>query len=236
MRLFKYFAAYADLVVTIEGWLGHLAGQLGRPLRLVLMAGSYEADWYVPTVTELSSSLTGRSGRAESPELLGASVRAPLPRRARRVLLAAVLGSLGPVTQKETAAILLPAVRSRDPELRAAAARGLGAQLPASPAVAALLGCLEDPEPPVRRAAARALLSRKVADARVPTRETLLAHEAISRQAWKEVFALGDAALPALAVALAGRYEPVRREARWAMGRLLAGRAAARRQELQPAP
>ena len=35
MRLFKYFAAYADLVVTVEGWMMHSAYNLGRPFRLV---------------------------------------------------------------------------------------------------------------------------------------------------------------------------------------------------------
>ena len=35
MRLFKYFAGYADLVVTVEGWLMHIAYAMGRPFRLL---------------------------------------------------------------------------------------------------------------------------------------------------------------------------------------------------------
>ena len=34
MRLFTYFAVSADLVVTVEGRMAHLAYTLGRPFRL----------------------------------------------------------------------------------------------------------------------------------------------------------------------------------------------------------
>src|SRR5262245_32072421 len=34
MRFFKYFVSYADLVVTVEGWMMHLAYHLGKPYRI----------------------------------------------------------------------------------------------------------------------------------------------------------------------------------------------------------
>jgi hypothetical protein len=44
MRQFKYFASYADVVITVEGWMMHLAYALGRPFRL-LMAPYSAHDW-----------------------------------------------------------------------------------------------------------------------------------------------------------------------------------------------
>ena len=46
VRLFKYFASYADLIVTVEGWLAHLAYLLGRPFRLFVAAGSFDSSWF----------------------------------------------------------------------------------------------------------------------------------------------------------------------------------------------
>ena len=46
MRMFKYFALYADLIVTVEGWLAHLAYNLGRPMRLFLAAGSFSSEYH----------------------------------------------------------------------------------------------------------------------------------------------------------------------------------------------
>lgn len=230
MRLFKHFASYADLVVAVEGWLGHLAAQLGRPLRLVLMAASFGPAWYPPGVRELSSGLGTPGAAEEERDLLDPAAPPPLPRRPRKGLLVASLEALGRVPAPAAHDALLLALRSHDFDVRAAAARGLGPRLPDPAAAAALVAALGDREPCVRRAAAETLLARGApAEAGVPRPEVLRAHAAVARQDWREVVTLGEAALPALAAALAGDNDPVRRESRWAMAQLLAGRAAGRR-------
>ena len=67
MRLFKYFAAYADLVVTVEGWLAHLTYQLGRPFLLFLAAGSLHGRLAPHTAAAPPSDWCPRSRRAPPP-------------------------------------------------------------------------------------------------------------------------------------------------------------------------
>lgn len=37
---------YADLIITVEGWMSHRAYVLGRPFRLLLMPHSYPYTWF----------------------------------------------------------------------------------------------------------------------------------------------------------------------------------------------
>jgi hypothetical protein len=100
MRLFKYFAGYADLVVTVEGWLTHLAYCLGRPLRLHLAAQSHSFDWHPwgrGREQRLAATLSARSrARYSASDLLGASDPPPLAASPAEELARARAGRPGP--------------------------------------------------------------------------------------------------------------------------------------------
>lgn len=214
MRLFKHFAARADRVVAIEGWLGHVAAQLGRPLRLVLMAHSFSLDWHPPGRVELCSSLSPATCEVvRSRDSLAAS-SPPLPRRKRRLVLERALeGLAGPLPAEPHLEALARAAASREPGIRAAAARAMGALRPAP--IGQLVALLSDPAPHVGSAAAVSLLRCAQEGLGVPVpRPTLEAYDAIARQRWPKVFDLGTAALPALAVAAQGEGEIIADEAR----------------------
>src|SRR5262249_58819280 len=80
MRLYKYFASYADLVVTVEGWMMHVAYALGRPFRL-LMAPYSAHDW-VPERRGAAPPPAARtsSGRPQPPRPPRPGRPAPDPR------------------------------------------------------------------------------------------------------------------------------------------------------------
>src|SRR4030095_635507 len=46
IRRLKYFVAWSDLVVTIEGWMMHLAYALGKRFRLLMAPYSYPSEWH----------------------------------------------------------------------------------------------------------------------------------------------------------------------------------------------
>jgi len=46
MRRIKYFVSFSDLVVTIEGWMMHLAYALGKPYRVLMAPYSYPSEWH----------------------------------------------------------------------------------------------------------------------------------------------------------------------------------------------
>jgi len=201
MRLFKYFATYADLVVTVEGWLAHLAYNLARPFRLFLAAGSFTPDWFPygrgraqRLVTELSPRC--RSAYSES-ALLRESDVPPLPHGHRKALLELAMGAL---ISAESVATLRHALTSRDCDIRRCAVAALGRIAP-TPTKRDLLLALDDRSPTVTLAAAEALLEGNVACARElgPQYKKLLQiHLDIFKQNWDAVSAAGAAAFPAL--------------------------------------
>ncbi|HXJ77994.1 MAG TPA: hypothetical protein VMS64_04845 [Candidatus Methylomirabilis sp.] len=233
MRLFKYFATYADLVVTVEGWLSHYAYNLGRPFRLFLAAGSFSLEWCPH----------GRSKRQRivavlSPGALTAHCRvgllrdgdpAPLPHRPRKVLLETALPGLGCTGEGEALAVLRRALTSLDHDVRTWAAAGLGRNAVA--AKATLLAALDDPWPTVVREAADALLRENVDCSRElgpRFRQQLQAHADVVRRNWEAVGQAGSDALPALFRGGKSEYHDVRHEAKQALrevlGRYLPGR------------
>ena len=227
MRLFKYFAVFADVVVSVEGWMAHLAYALGRPFRLVLQAQSHSFDWHPAPRgprQRLVRTLSPCAGPTP-PETLRETDPPPLPARHRKPLFEAALAGL-PGLGSRAVPILVRALASRDHDVRAAAVAALGRLLPAEAPRGYVLAALGDREPLVRRAAAEALLAGGADCTRElgpRSREQLLAHRAIARQDWKAVQRLGATALPALFVAADGENDPIRREARWMVGRVLAG-------------
>src|SRR5262249_11691559 len=116
MRLFKYFTAYADLVVTIEGWMTHLAYSLGRPFRLHLAAQSYSFEWHPwarGPEQRLVPTLSARShARYSASDLLGEDDPPPLPHRPRKGLLGLALAGLGRSGGPDSLAIVRRAIAS----------------------------------------------------------------------------------------------------------------------------
>jgi HEAT repeats len=227
MRLFKYFTVSADLIVTIEGWLTHLAYVLGRPFRLVLQAQSHSFDWHPSARGPNQRLVTGFSPRGPRaiPEVLGAGDPPPLPSRDRKPLFLTALGGLGQMESARAVPILLRALASEDHDVRAAAVAVLGRFLPAEPPRHLVVGCLRDREPLVRRAAAEALLASGgdyTFELGPNFHEQIAAHRDIARQQWRAVRRLGSAALPALFTAADGENDAIRREARWVVAHLLA--------------
>jgi len=238
MRLYKYFASYADLVVTVEGWMMHVAYALGRPFRL-LMAPYSAHDW-VPERRGADQRLVARMSSAtpEPPDLLRPGDPPPAPHHPRKPRLVAAVASLADVSDPDASRMLEAVAASPDAELRAAAIQALGRRgataderaRPLEQVRERLSAALGDSAARVRAAAARALL-----DSALPldpsARARLDAHVRIARQDWAAVAALGGASLPALDAATRDADEVIRREARWMAATMLRrfARPAARR-------
>jgi hypothetical protein len=223
MRLFKYFASYADLVVTVEGWMMHLAYALGRPFRMLLAPYSCSFDRHPPGRGEaqrLVATLSTRSG-PDAEGLLGHGHGhpSPSPNEPRKSMLMAALGGMA----HDDGGLLAGALEGADADLRAIAIEALGTLRPLGDARRRVLGGLADRTARVRAAAARALLvaSADCTEVDPRYRAHLEAHCAIARQDWPRVQALGRAALPALAVAVEDVDDGIRREARVMAARLL---------------
>lgn len=205
MRMFKYFAEYADLVVTVEGWLAHLAYNLGRPFRLFLAAGSYSPEYHPRNRGGGQQLVTVLSPPARAPYAESALLREgdppPVPHRPRKSLLEVALPGLGAIGGAEVVGPLRRALASPDADVRMWAAVALGRVVPIEASKADLLAALQDRSPQVVREAADALLRESVDCGRelgARYREVLQAHADIVRHNWDAVAKIGPAALPAL--------------------------------------
>ncbi|MEO1366761.1 MAG: hypothetical protein AAFX50_06260, partial [Acidobacteriota bacterium] len=103
LRFFKYLVARADLVVAVEGWVCHLGSLLGRPVRVVLRAGSFTPDWY-PRGASWSAALSAGCG-PDRPDVLASGSKAPVLSLPDRGLLGVALAGLMAATSLSTAAI-----------------------------------------------------------------------------------------------------------------------------------
>jgi hypothetical protein len=204
MRAFKYFAEYADLVVTTEGWLAHLAYNLGKPMRLFLAAGSYSSEYHprfrgprqrvVPVLSE--GARAAHSGSA----LLREGDPPPIPHRPRKALLEVALNGLGRFGAGRDATAFRLSLTSDDPEVRTWAVAALG-RVAAKDAKAELLAALKDRWAGVFSEAAQALIRENVDCTRelgARYRELLQGYVDIAKQNWDEVARLGPMVLPAL--------------------------------------
>ena len=227
MRLFKYFAAYADLVVTVEGWLAHLAYQLGRPFRLFLAAGSFTTDWLphgrspaqrlVPALSPRAAPAYPRSA------LLGSADPPPLPHYPRKHLLEVALAGLGRAGGPEATASLRRAFASPDSHVRTWAVVALGQVEPAASRVD-LLAALGDGSAWVVREAAAALLRGHVDCGRElgsGYRALLQAYVDGARENWEAVARVGPAAIPVLFRLAENELHDVSRGAKVVLRRML---------------
>jgi hypothetical protein len=209
MRQFFYFARYADLIVTVEGWLMHVAWCLGKPYRVLMAPYSHLHEWhpYARTRRQGVQSLSRQgSGRLDQ------SAPPPLVEQPRRFILLFLLREFGNAADPAALPLLRKALASPDRNLRGAAAEAL-ARFSGPDAASELPPLLEDSWCGVRAAAAEGLLKRP--DAVSIPQGTLLAHLYIgqAQRDWKAVLVLGEAALPALEAARRDDDLVVRREA-----------------------
>jgi hypothetical protein len=234
MRCFKYFATYADLAVTVEGWLMHLAHQLGRPYRLLLLPYSHPFAWH-PYGSDRNQRVVTNTSAAAGTDLLVASAGPPLPDGLRKHVLRFVLQGLGELDDPAALAPLFQACASQDHDVRATAAEALARH--GGPKVKeVLLAALEDKAAGVRSAAATGLLAMRADCSRelgADYRRMLRCHILVSARQWRAVLASGAGALRPLSLALEDEDVVVRREAAWVAAQLIRGcearRAAASR-------
>jgi ADP-heptose:LPS heptosyltransferase len=229
MRVLKYFVRYADLVVTVEGWMMHLAYHLGKPYRLLLLPHSHAFHWHPYGAGPHQVVVTRMSPTSERPlaltERLCESERPPLPSYPRKDMLGFVLRGLAQVRDSQAISLLLHAYASPDGDVRAVALAALAHH--SGPQIEeVLLTALKDRVAAVRAIAAEALLttgddwtSRLGSDAE----QLLRCHRLIAAQRWREVLALSKTALRALSVAVDDEDPVIRREASWAFWRLVRG-------------
>ena len=218
-RWFKYFSSYADLVVTVEGWLMHLTYEIGKPYRLLMMPYSGQMEWH-PYGASRRQHIVGGMSPATSPgggsELLRESDAPPLPRYPRKELLLNLLQGLGQMDPSFASDPLLLASRSADRHVRAAAIAAL-AGFEGEEIGKVVLGALRDRSWEVRTAAAEGLL-RSRRDLRWELDEgyepALRCHVFIGTRRWSEVLATGKAGVVPLILAMADEDPVMRREAK----------------------
>lgn len=212
MRLVTYFVRFADLIVTVEGWMVHAGYCLGKPLRVLMLPYSHGSEWH-PYGRTLRQALVVPAANLslENPGL------PPLPDQPRKFALLTLLDSLGDTRDDRTEPLLRSAVRSEDREVRQSAATSLG-RLHRPQIEATLRELLADPAYGVRAAAASALLNRPPdgTDARGTLQPSQLrAYVLVGQEtrSWAEIIGLGESARPAVAAALRDDDPVLRREA-----------------------
>lgn len=217
MRIFFSFVARADEVVTVEGWMVHVAYALGKSYRVLTPPYAIPQPWlpYGATVRQRVAAAVDTPAPTNAVQDDAAP---PLPDdQPRSLLLMALLEALGACADERALAPLLRALESPDRQVRRAAVQALG-QYRAEPATAALLDHLDDTCCEVRAAASDALLraGRDWSAALGPLYEgQLRAHRLIGAAApdWVQVVSLREAARRPLDAALRDDYPAVRREA-----------------------
>jgi len=227
VRLFKYFATYADLIVTVEGWLGHLAYNLGRPFRVILTPRAHGYNYH-PQGRGPRQRLVAALSPAAPPgvwssELLRRVDPPPLPHQPRKAMLQVALHGVAAPDQTSVS-VLARALASEDHDVRVAAVGALARVRSLTAVKAHLVAALRDREARVRRATADALLVRRAncrAELGRRYRDLLRAHRAVARQQWAGVVGLGPAALPALFAAADDEDAVIRREARAVLAEVL---------------
>jgi len=217
MRLVTYFVRFADLVVTVEGWMAHAAYCLGKRYRVLMLPYSYPPEWHPYGRTRRQDVVQTHGRGMERPADEDGSAP-PLPDQPRKHTLVALLGELGEVSGERALPFLRKALTSEDRDVRLAAARSV-ARLHDPHVADDLVALLDDTSARVRVVAAEGLLERNLCSPPhvegVP-RDHLLAHQLIGQPArnWASVVSLGETARAALEFALKDDDPVIRREAR----------------------
>lgn len=216
MRLLTYFVRFADLVVTVEGWMVHAAYCLGKRYRVLMLPYSHPTNWH-PYGRTLRQEIAEPATTPPHDPSAEEAKAPPLPDQPRKFVFLYLLGALGRSDDAQAVPLLCRALRSEDRDVRLAATQAL-ARFAGADVALSLRDLLSDPAHRVRGAAATTLLERMD---ELPEslgglrREHLLAHQAIGRERrdWAAVARLGQDARPALNIAIGDDDEAVRREA-----------------------
>jgi ADP-heptose:LPS heptosyltransferase len=216
VRMMTYFIRFADLIVTVEGWVAHAAYCLGKKYRLLMMAGSYPDSWHPYTVTRHQQIAPGllQCAHTSSEEERAAP---PILEQPRKFILLFLLREFGHAVDAQALELLRWAAGSEDRDLRQAAALSLG-KLKTAEVAQDLISLLQDPSRVVRADAASALLEMQEQHGIRPDdfpREYLLDFVARGNELrhWATIVRIGEATRPALELALQDDDPAVRREA-----------------------
>ena len=205
MRQFTWFVRFADLIVTVEGWMMHVAWFLGKPYRVMMLPYSHSSEWHPYT----------RTRRQDVQRLYGSGVDddGPLPEQPRKLTWIALLREFGRTKTPDALSLVRKSARSQDREIRRAAAESLS-KFSEAEVERDLIELLQDRFGGVRAAAAKGLLDRSDARMKVPKAE-LMAHIYIGQENrdWRSIAKLRDGAIPAIQTALKDEDPVVRREA-----------------------
>lgn len=219
IRQLKYFVSWCDLLVTVEGWMMHLAYAMGKPFRLLMAPYSYDSQWHphgrsanqacwMPKISGDARAyywlLDGRS-----PETIPPPVHYP-----EKDLLHAYI-NLCAVPEPSSAPNLDYWMKSADKDIRGwvVSARG---KIDPSKYRAELLDALDDANHQVRGTAAQALLKSGLdlsSELSAQWRLVLKAYEYVGKFQFARAGQLGLPALPALKACIQGDEDEVRREA-----------------------
>lgn len=216
VRMVTYFIRFADLIVSVEGWMAHAAYCLGKKYRLLMMPYSYPDRWLPYAVTRHQQIGLGllRCAHHSSEEERTAP---PILEQPRKFILLFLLREFGNAGDARALELLRRAARSEDRDLRQAAALSLG-KLKTAEVVQDLISLLQDPSRGVRADAASALLEMQEQHGTRPgdlPREYLLNLVASGNELrhWATIVRIGEAARPALELALQDEEPFVRRQA-----------------------
>ena len=216
MRMMVYFIRFADLIVPVEGWMTHAAYCLGKKYRMLMMPYSYVDRWHPYAGTRHQQLALGllQCAHLTSAEERSAPPILEQPRKFIMLFLLREFGNTGDVRALE---LLRRAARSEDRHLRECAAFSIG-KLETSEVEQDLISLLQDSFRGVRAAAATGLLERKDRDALSScelSREYLASFMASGHglEGWAALIRIGEAARPALELALQDDDPVVRREA-----------------------
>ncbi|HTG14656.1 MAG TPA: HEAT repeat domain-containing protein, partial [Blastocatellia bacterium] len=216
VRMVTYFIRFADLIVSVEGWMVHAAYCLGKRYRMLMMPYSYPDRWHPYAVTRHQQIVLGLLQCADhsSEEETAAP---PIPEQPRKFILLFLLREFGNTGDARALGLLRRAAKSEDRDLRQAAALSLG-KLRTAEVEQDLISLLQDSFRGVRSDAASALL--EIQERHGPRsgdlpRQYLAAFVASGHELrdWAAVVRIGEAARPALELALQDDDPVVRREA-----------------------
>jgi hypothetical protein len=225
MRQLKYFVAWSDLVVTIEGWMMHLAYALGKPFRLLMAPYSSPSEWHPHGRSKNQGLWIPPSDRSLRRELALPSpaeqVRRPPPIcYPEKAMLEAAFELWAITADRRLGESLGYWMGSDDKDIRkwAVTARG---RIDPIYFQDELIQALADSDHCVRAAAATALLDsgQDLTPAlSADWRAVLHAYQLVGKCRFRDALSLGRLALPALRACLAGEDEQVARDAAIVLG------------------
>jgi hypothetical protein len=218
IRRIKYFVYWADLVVTVEGWMMHFAYALGKPYRLLMATYSYPSEWHPHGCSANQKRWLPANNKKHRFELTipaDKSIKPPLLHFPEKDLLKAALKIWQTTGNRQLGNKLRFWLASPDMNIRSWTVTTLGKIDPVF-FQTDLVKALEDKNRTVRASAAKALLdSKQDFTLLLGTRwqEILFAYQLVGEFRFQELRALEDAAYRSLKACLNGDDGNVRRDA-----------------------